>query len=292
MKRLHRHEVLLLIGGVAVAVFLGLNLLVLRPLSRNVRQLRVETQDKAARLRATGWPLEPRSLETLAITKQNELSNVQRRKSQVLTAAMSLFQQRISRLYGTPTHFQEHVTRLDYQEEYHRIERKLADLGIPLDRGTLGIGEDSVRPNIYELVLQLYALEAAVDLLFEHQLEPVAADPDDDTGGGGAALALGEPVRYHLSNDHPDPYLLEFPVRIRLRGSLEQLQSFLLAAGAGDRFLAVTRLEVYNPVPALRRGETHEVTAEIECTAFYLLDGDIRAEAAARPAERILPRGA
>ena len=78
------------------------------------------------------------------------------------------------------------------------------------------------------------------------------------------------PVRtYALRPEDKEPFLLEFPVRLGLRGKLENLYSFLTALQADDKhFFPVSHLEVRKTFPGEGDTVKDDIEIDIECSSF------------------------
>ena len=85
------------------------------------------------------------------------------------------------------------------------------------------------------------------------------------------------PMRvYTLNDDDKEPYLLEFPVRMTVRGTVDEVSSFLRSLNADSRFYPLTRFEMITENPALRGRpdeegniDVHLVEATIECSSLF-----------------------
>ena len=278
------------VAALALAGFLAVELIVLGPLRTEVRDLRQQAREKGTRLRGTGWPLVLAQLEPAAGERQRQTTVAARTRDEVLTAATSLFRERVQSQYETREHFRRQVTRLDYQEEFNRVERKLRDAGVPIDKEIFKMSEDSVGADTYQLVLQVWTVEAVVDRALAAGLKVTPAREVAEGGRGGAMLSVLDPAFFLLDGKDTEPYLMRVPVRIRVAGSLESLQRLLATAGDRTAFLSVDRMELRKPSPGGREPSGHPVEADLVCSSFFLLRDDWTPAPPAGP-PKVLPHG-
>jgi hypothetical protein len=274
-----KHLALISLAGAAVLLFLVSQLLISQPLRHEVSAAQAQVRSTQDYLRLSGWPLDFERLSALEREMQKKQATAEQRHDDVLRATTSLFAERIMRLYENPGQFQQQVTRLDYQQEFYRIERKFKEEGIVFDRAVLQMSEDTAGVLTYQLVLQLWVLETALDRLLEHGLQPTVITVSEPGNPAAAprqahSLRVLRPREYCLDPEIPTPYLLEFPVRVTVRGEAKALHAFLVAAGDSAAFLAVPRIEARTQAPA-GAGAGEEVIADLECSAFYLLQRDV-----------------
>ncbi|MCF7854107.1 MAG: hypothetical protein K9N51_04855 [Candidatus Pacebacteria bacterium] len=297
MNTMNRQHILLGVAGLAIVLYLAVYLMFAHPLARDVKAYRNRVDTKRNALRGSGWPLNYEALQKIADTTERKRAAAERHKNALLDRTTSLFRERILRLYETPLHFQNQVSRLDYQEEFYRIERKLTEHGIKLDRDILGISEESVRPQTYQLVLQLWTLEAITDAMTAHNLRPLPARGRTNTEGraakgtNGAALTVLEPETFYLKGADDKPYLLHFAVRLEVEGAVQDVYRFLATAHTDNAFFTVTQMELHKALPE-KQNTADLVEAALECGAFYIPDGSVRIEQAIPEAPRVLPPGA
>ncbi len=285
-----QRQYLLGTAGVLVLLFIALQVVFVRPLVGQVRALENKVREKEQALRKTGWPLDHDRLKLLARQKEKEVGAAREKRQAVLDRTTSLFREKISQLYETAQHFQRQVSRLDYQQEFYRIEQKFKDQGIVFDTEILRLSEDSQGRHTYRLVLQLWTLEAVLDKALRHQLKPLLASTDTNAG----AMVTVLPSRaFYVTREDEEPYLLEFPVRIRLTGAVAHCHEFLRAHDDAEPFFTIPRMELRKALPSPQAPADDRIEVEFECSAFYLLrseDGQPATHDAGQ--RRTLPRGA
>ncbi|MFO7820597.1 MAG: hypothetical protein R6V56_00845 [Lentisphaeria bacterium] len=309
IKRLYNempkaHVMMLGLCGAMLAVFIATHLFLVRPVAQDVKALEQEVNSKRNNIRKRGWPVNVSKLQAIQNRKDRELTDIRKRKNRVIAKSTALFKDKIMRLYDTWQHFEEQVSRLDYQQEFLRIERKLSSRGIKLHKNVLQLSEDSEGRSNYELILQLWVLEAAADKIQAYDLQPVmvpAFKPDPDQPEAdqptsppkASAITVLPAMPYYLNKTSRTPYLLEFGIRFKVKGKAADLYAFLRNVSASPDFLATPRMELRKPVPTGRENSEDTMATDIVCTAYYLLDKDARPaaeEKASKP--KPLPAGA
>lgn len=293
--RLRHLQIIALIAAAAILCYLAAWLIVLRPLRSQVNSLQNNVTSKRRDITDDGWPVDANRLQAVLNRKQAERERAAERSRDVIRTCTSMFDKKIQYLYETAEHFEKQVSRLDYQEEFLRIKRKLQENGIAVNESILGMSEDSAATHTYQLILRLWALEAATDHALEHGLKPVVSTIDIVRDGQsrtaeGPVLQVAEPRGYRLHEKKKDPYLLEFPVKLRLRGSLEQVHTFLANADRKERFLSVNHIEIYKPRFDRNNVTDEAVDMDVDCSAYYLMDKEFRPEPEKKG--RLIPAGA
>ncbi len=261
----------------------------------------------------TGWPLDPARLESYVQLKKTELEGVKkegtakdpvgmRRKAQlVLSQCTAMLNGKIQKQFGSSVDFKNDVSRLDFQEEYNGLEQKLAGKGIFLSEEMLGLGEKTQSPNIYQMVLQVWMLEKVSALVMESGLSIQVDDKvmyQDEKGRRkpAAKIQFMPIIEYKLYEEDKAPYVIEFPMRIALYGSVENLCGFLRKLESGGNFFPVGQIQM-SMVPEIRNDDTQlslearNMRVEIECSSFY---NPVAGEPAGRkpPPPKLLPEGA
>lgn len=296
------HMIMLGICGTALLLFAVAHYVAIRPIARNVDQYEREVEQTESALREDGWPLDVGQLEALAARKDQELRRATQAKDRVIAKSTELFRDKVMYLYENWAHFEEQASYLDYQQEFLRIEGKLSGKGLVLHSDVLGLSEDSTGEE-HELILQVWLLEAAIDKILAYNLKPVmapavppskfaAATADLDKLPKASSVTILPPTPYYLHKTHQNPYLLEFGLRLRLRGKASDLHDFLEHASEPPSFLAIPRMEIEKPLPSSPKYTDDTVEAEIICTAFYLLDDTIRPTRNENTPPPVLPPGA
>ena len=162
--------------------------------------------------------------------------------------------------------FVDGSTRIDYKVLYDRVCSECADCNVDISQATISPDEDSNEP-VYQQMLKLWTLRFLVRQAAEKGLSFEAAKDD-----APAILALRS--RAYLNDGSERPYLLEFPVLLRLQGKLENFISFAKGLQEGRRFLPIKSIEIYSTPPAdFPPGERRELANlhfRIICSAFFV----------------------
>lgn len=298
---------LCLVAAGAVYVFF------LHPKVQEVEDLELHLEDLQKKLKDSGWPLNADSLEALLNestrklkgTKQGErgIEGFETRAQRIVDRAASTFSRHIEDTYTTPHTFVDQAGWLDYQSDFTNLENWLRGHEIIISERTFGISQDTADVETYQLLLQLWTVRELVQLLLEHDLV-LAKDRSAPvpTPEGRAVLPSRLrvlPVRsYVLNDDDQSAYLLEFPVRMTVRGTIQDLTAFIGSLQKDDRFLPITRLELVTENPAFRGSKpgsdgfirVENIEATVVCSAFFRPPGGA-------PAMRVkqeikVPRGA
>lgn len=293
-----QHKNLAVITAMALLAFVGLYFVLLRPKQVEVAQAAAKAAELEKSIVQSGWPLDSARLVKINEEKGRDRVKAVTEMNDVLNLATGVFAKDIEKLFGSSNDFRSNVSRLDYKEEYNQMERHFSDDKIAVAEEVLRLGENSDSPYMYQLVLQLWTLRAVADLATRSQLRPavmpVKEEPDGDRSGRKpppARLTVLPLRAYVASADDKDPYLLECPVRLVLRGRVESLCAFLLSLTAKGSFFPITHLELRKVVPSYGDAPADLIEADVECSSFYRLR-----ETVAKPrtptATALPPRGA
>ncbi|OPZ23526.1 MAG: hypothetical protein BWZ02_03180 [Lentisphaerae bacterium ADurb.BinA184] len=311
------HKVLLAVLCACLLAAGGVYLYVLRPFQQRVAGQAQEVRDDSARIRARGWPVDEGKLVVLRRDKQRQQAQLRDRKEQVWRMVNATFADKLTKYDGEVATFVSQVTRLDFQEEFAKVADELSGEGTTEDRryrfhpDVLRLSEDSVSPYVYQLMLQLWTLEAVMKTAKEHRLVPVLVPvevpiervgPEPAEAPAGAAdenerlveiqefgnVTLLPPRAYCLQGGDAAPYLLECPLRMKVTCAPADLHNFLTAIEKTDRFLPVNRLQA-RKLPPANGEDPGRLEVELECATVFLLRADIAFVPERKP--QPLPRG-
>gem|GEM_PF-926305 len=309
----HRH---LGVAALVLAIVLaGAYLFVVQPQARRVRVTESALEELRSDLKESGWPLDKQRLETLLANLEKKLNGppgrrqdtarnaigIKHKSRLVVRDATGMFQARIAQEFGTTEEFMDNVSRLYFETEYTELARRLEADGVILDGAVLNLDEDTSSPYNYQLVLQVWTVDALLGLALENHLVPiknrevkVRLDENREVYASEVSVL---PVRaYAVNRVDEEPYVLEFPVRMTVRGQLTDLCNFLRGLHSDGNFLPISRLEIstadYVTDRGLREGGliVHRLEVTLECSAFFRLRPDL--EAPRPPEEKVLPAGA
>ncbi len=275
---------------------------VLRPRRRQALAVESAMEQKISHISSRNWPVHPSRLGRLRREHQERRRLLRSNLEQVQKRAIATFAEPIQSKYGVeaveePSQFINFVSRLDYQEHYSILINKWRERNVILHPRIMNLNEDSVTPHIYRLLLQLWTVDTVLETVAGSGLQPVVRplpSPPQDDGGGiepetspgfGAQVALQPVRRYRVDETSREDYLLEFPVRITIQGTTEQLVSLLNQLGESEFWLSINAIEIRKqPMRRFNRYD-HRLEAVLEFSAFYPLSRD---ETIRLPAPRVI----
>jgi len=283
------------LAAVLLLVLVGLffyYVFVVRPKAQGVRDLEGDLEDLKSKLKNSGWTLNAENLETLLAENTKKLKGTKRgekgyagleeRAVQILDQSTRTFKRRIEENYGTTATFIDQAGWLDYQSDFNELEVWLRGNGVLISEKTFGISQDTANAEIYQLLLHIWTVRELVQLAVAHDLV-FAKDPSNavPTPEGGTALPsrlrVLPVIAYAIAEEDKAPYLLEFPVRMTVRGTLADFMAFLGDLQVGDNFLPVSRIEILTEHPRIR-GErpnsdglvrVQNIEATVVCSSFF-----------------------
>jgi len=316
----NNHRNLTALVGLVLIAFVASVMFGLRPKQREVRNLEQSVQQLESDLRKTGWPLDPDRLNSLKDVKGKERDRLRQQSADLLEKATVVFVEKIKRQYGSTDEFRTNVSRLDFTEELNQLHMYCRGRGrIFLAEEVLNLSEKTDGANTYQMVLQVWTLRAVLDLALASKLTPresgIWVESDVERAGRRekepvACLSV-LPVRaYSLRPDDKEPYLLEIPVRLGLRGKLENLCAFLALVQTGEIldwdtargdkadqthklrcFFPVSHMEVRKTMPGEDQRVTDEIDIDVECSSFFRYR-DVTPSVIRDRGIRLLPPGA
>ncbi len=280
---------------VLTAVCIAFYAFVLHPKQKAVSAIEAEVDSLQSQLLAKGWPLESNRLESLHREKAKELERFAGQFQSVLQQATSMFDARANRFFPNPDDFRNEITRLDYREEFIQTERDFEAQDVILADEILGLGENTDAAHTYQLMLKLWTMQALIDLALQHNLSPtknpavkVAMENGREVQASNVTIL---PMKSYVANaDDKEPYLLEFPLRMIVRGKLTDFCRFLTALQESGNFLPISNMELRKVEPSRNLPALDLIEADIQCSSFYRFK-----EPAAKPRVkdvRALPPGA
>lgn len=303
------------LGAFALFVVLaagGVYLFLLRPKAEELATMRQDVQDNQEKLGKAGWPLDSERLEKIledmnkrldgtTVQKQGQslsIPGLKQKTEHILREGAGMYTKQVTALCGSPEIFMKEVSRLDYQVEFDEMAQALKEHDIVLAEEILGIGENTSTPYTYQLMLQIWTLQFFIDLAIEHNLVPAKSHRVsvrlDDGRNAQASMLTVLPVRaYKLTPTDKQPYLMEFPVRMVLRGDLQNACNFLRALHTDGRFMPLNHLEIAGASPAKTAGggfAVDKIIVNLEGCCFFRPDEKAPAQTFKRVKQ--IPRGA
>ena len=232
-------------------------------------------QEKESRLAATPWPQETDLLgrhyklirEKLDGVPGTDQLGLVKLSEDIIQQATNTFSERILKQFDSTKHFINGVSRIDYKDAYDRFAQELTEQQLTLESTRFGLNEDGQEP-VWQMILKLWTAQMLYQLARENHLT-VLADEE-----GVAAISALPPIAYAVAeNDPPPPYLLEFPIRLRLAGHLDDFLRFAQQLSAPVRFLPLKQLEISttppNPPVAGQTNRVDTATFNIVCSSFF-----------------------
>ena len=308
-----QHLILFGLTAAGLAVLAGIHLVLVRPLAGKVHADRNYIATTRNTLSKGGWPLDPERLDSLLEMKRLELEGTgkgdtardvtgMRNKSKLLLReATSTFKDRIQRYFENASDFVRDISRLDFQDEYNNLDQKLSGRNIFLAEDVLRLGEKTTSPHTYQLVLQVWTVDRLTELALNaglqfQQVENAVVQDERGAGRRPARIQV-QPVRAYASPTG-DLYLFEFPVRLGLTGSPDQVFQFLASLHGENTFLPVTRMEI-TALPGFRDDQRETamgiaaLAIDVECSSFFQPTDDVVDQPVRpKPTIRLLPSGA
>lgn len=274
---LNRYKIL---GG---AVFVGLVCLLLfymlavRPGIEEAREMREELAQKEKRLGKSKWPMQKESLEKILAEEQKRLDGkggLKAMSEEAMKLACSALQWRMtSRGYNKTADFREGVLNSQFQQEFSDMQARFERNGLYVCPEILNLSLTTKSKHSYKLLLQCWCVDMLVDLAEKSGLRFRTHDEIQATALDGkrqsAALISVLPMTAYALDDKKEatPFLLEFPVRLGVEGTLEQIAAFLKSLNVAGQFFGVRGFEILSPVPG-KGVKPDTLQLNIECAAY------------------------
>jgi hypothetical protein len=285
--------------------------MVILPKWRQCRRLEQEFKSQEKALRTSVWPMEAEVLRE-RLSSCNQTLNGAAGQGGLLVQTEEVLEQATRNLrekvcQSTPAltpqeslnGFVQQASRIDYKYLASQLDQALRQSQVRLPRRLLTMDEGS-SINIPRQVLHIWTLQMAVELAQRNGLQimprqkkddaspdgkpadkasrdstaeiaPVPADADAETLPK-AALAMLPVTSYILKDGDDYPYLLEFPVKMTVQGTTEQLLAFLQSLQSKEYFLPVKQMTFLTKPPedlAGDKGIVDKQTMNLVCTAFF-----------------------
>ena len=162
--------------------------------------------------------------------------------------------------------FVEGSTRIDYKDLYDRVTSEFAGFNVSITQATLSPDEESSEP-VYQLMLKLWTMRRLVRLAVQNGL---VIEENLENRPNIRALR----TTAYINDGNEKPYLLEFPVLLRFRGTMAQFISFAKELQKNRCFLPIKGIEVYSEppkdFPAGKTERLSELHFKIVCSAFFV----------------------
>lgn len=193
-----------------------------------------------------------------------------------ISHATSTFLPQISAAYpaGSPQEsiqsFVETASRIDYKFIANQLDQDIRQYNCRLPAQITTIEENGNKTPIYQMILHLWTLQKTFALALAQNLT-IACQPNSDE----CAAMLLPSQSYRLKAKSKEAYLLEFPVKVTVRGSLDNFLLFAASLQTEDCFLPMTQLSVICRPPTAEVTLGQDVTVEEQeftfvCTSFFV----------------------
>ncbi len=300
-----RNVLMLCIAACIAAVLVFL--LLLQPKWRELREAKADYAANEKKLKDSPWPRDPERLQTLLSTYQRSLGSarqagLKKLAEDSLKRAGSQFEDKINFEYGDAALFISKASQIEYKDQYDRMYSSLQNKRIYLDQYVFGMDETTVEPVKYKMLLKIWTADKLVNLALQHKLR-ICVDNSIRTGPHNqfyaAKISVLPEKAYVLDEDDKQPYLLEFPVRITVRCSLNDFLQFCAALQSEPDFFPMQQIEILTDVSrggVLVDEDNNLVLNQLEitfvCSSFYQPSATGTLKPSQKSSLPTLPRGA
>ena len=243
-KLLPIHQYILLAALLAIALQVLFYIFLLRPRIAEHASAHKELDRMQQRLAKSNWPQDAGKLKQLLeehrtlLKGDQQKPGIEKQTAQLLAQTSRMYDARIREFYGNKVDFYRNVSRLDFQEEFNRLQTRLQTLGIVLQPSALNLTEDTTSAYNYQLMLQLWTLEKICTLFHAAGLQ--VKDLPIGTRKSSVGQIRLRPIQAFFREEKAErPFLLEIPVVLTLSGTLEQFLSYCASLQSDDVFLGV-----------------------------------------------------
>ena len=180
---------------------------------------------------------------------------LQNKAELVLQHATSMFNQNITNAYGDVTNFVTKASQTEYKDLYDRTDSMLQGMRVVLEPSIFGMDESTAEPEKYQMILKLWTVQEVVRRARDNNLR-VANDPSLTRArlGRPSKISVLPMIPYSLDPQDKEPYLLEFPVRLQVEGTMVNFIKFVQSLQTEECFLPMKQMELLaeQPQPALQ----------------------------------------
>lgn len=264
---------LLVVAGVLYGMFF------LRPQWKAFSELVSEHASVDKKLSDSSWPKDSARLNSLLQSYQQKLVGMKKsvkdgdaavpslfaadtrdlglqdKAELVMKHATSMFDQNIINAYGDATNFVTKASQTEYKDLYDRTDSMLQGMRVVLEPSIFGMDESTAEPEKYQMILKLWTVQEVVRRARDNNLR-VANDPSLTRAGLGrpSKISVLPMISYSLDPQDKEPYLLEFPVRLQVEGTMDNFIKFVQSLQTEECFLPMKQMELLaeQPQPALQ----------------------------------------
>jgi len=266
------------------------------------------------KLEESQWPRDSermrKLLDSYLVTLNGRKGGDQGLKKDVTDAmkkATSMFEVQIKKEYGVSpedsgiVNFMEKASQIEYKDQFNRLYTELEGKGVRLEQPVFGMDESTSEPFKYQMRLKLWTVEALASLVLKNNLRFIRESGASSRNRNNPSMITVLPMRaYVIDKNDKAPYLLEFPVRMEIQGSMANFASFVNALQEEGIFLPMSQMEMRTVLPNLRQPPKanqddemvlQNVVVTVVCSAFFRPQGEaIKMEV--KQKREMLPRGA
>ena len=279
---LKRYKILGAIVFCGLVCLLLFYTLIIRPAIQDAQDMRKELASKEKRLSKSKWPMQKESLEKILKEEQKRLEGkggLKAMSEDAMKLACSTMQRRMTaRGYNKISDFMGGVLNSQFQQEFSDMQARFEQNGLYVCPEILNLSLTTKSKYSYQLLLQCWSVDMLVDLVGKSGLRFRSHDEIQATALDGgrkpAALISVLPMMVYALDDKKEatPFLLEFPVRLGVEGTLEQIMAFLQSINVAGQFFGVRGFEILSPAPskvsAKKDGKAETLQLNIECAAY------------------------
>ncbi len=273
----NRHKKLLHVTAAVMILLFVLMWFGIYPRWRALLALQEEVQNNHEKLEKYGIPLDAELLNTHihecidSLEDRNGNKGLVSVSNDVIERATRTFDDVIREAYP-PTDelssreiFYTTSTRIDYKDLYDRISSEFKESGINISLKSLEPEEDNSEP-VFQLMLKLWTLRYLLRAAVQNNLTI------EKNNEGMARINVMRTTAYSMS-ENEKPYLLEFPIILRFKGTMDNFLSFMKAIQQDNVCLPMKTISVHSTPPSdFPAGESRDISElnfRITCSSFF-----------------------
>ncbi len=258
-----------------------------------------------SKVAASQWPSDPDRLAQMLADYKKEIDGSKKdggglkaMEKDVSLRATSMFKKKIEDEYGTSSKFISMANNTEYKSCYEEVSQEVNNYlritypnqqwRVSLEPAVYGLDVSTVG-SVYVMMLKLWTTQRLVQLVYGNNLDVEIDQEFARSGGIRAANIVALPVRsYTLSKDDKTAYLMEIPIKIEVRGRMDDFAAFVADLQSGNDFLPMIQMELTTEDPLQRfRGQgifskpdanghilIQNIRATIVCSSFFNLEGE------------------
>lgn len=263
------HRMLLVVAFLLLVVAVLYGVFIVLPRRSAYKELLSEKKAIEKKLAESLWPQDSERLKSLLKDYERTSDGTMKRSvgnavktvdwdvmgakdkaEMVLKHCTSMFDKRIANEYGDVSNFINKASQTEYKDLYDRTAALLEGLKVFLEPSIFGMDETTAEPAKYQMMLKMWTVEELVRRVTASKLQ-VVREMSVNTAGRGrpSKITVLPMIAYRLDERDKEPYLLEFPVRMEVSGSMENVIDFVRSL---------------QPRPSWLAGDGEEVTSD-EC---------------------------